>query len=330
MPLRCTSQTGETQSEVGWHLDSRYDISPDCTHLCVAPTACEPGASDPCAAHPDRYAVLPFEGKARIGGDGLTEEVSWRVCCGCGDRDAPPDMSRDPCGDLEQYRAQVERAAAEAEALRKQHDSLLESFEQHQELARGYSSNYELYFRRCGQWDKAMELVALIAGGSGAPKAAQAFVAWFGIMEKVSEGDPSVILAILGQAFEGVDAAEGVLDLPGALSDMSYEDLWDEISELRSAMERDDSIESIRQEIKDCSGTPIVSDAVYQDALKFVAEMEAMLELQPQINSLAVKIGQAHVQHWEWQWDLYNACLQWAACKGIDPSTCGPPPAAPR
>jgi hypothetical protein len=105
LALRCTYPDGgyyDTIVEIGTHVLAvrpapRCDEGAGCFEFCTPSTECfltpDPQMLADCTLHPERFAVIPFEGRitntyseqAASGCQGpATNDISWKVCCGCG------------------------------------------------------------------------------------------------------------------------------------------------------------------------------------------------------------------------------------------------------
>ena len=174
---------------------------------CVAPTACylaEGEQRRDCHLHPDRYAVIPFEGSESrrllpgTAGAGLNAgeftdmTTRWRVCCGCGQPPSgpPPDFARRPPGDCDD-------AAAELAALVGRMRGLAEAYRLHEDA-------FACAQRRRDEWrDKvwglggslagfSVTLPGTAAGAGGAPRY-QSLVALLPALHRLLSGDSSAL-----------------------------------------------------------------------------------------------------------------------------------------
>jgi hypothetical protein len=78
--------------------------------------------------------------------------------------------------------------------------------------------------------------------------------------------------------------------------------------------------EGMREHLEECS-TPI-PDSTYQDALSYISNLEAMMELAPEIQTLVNNIRQLDIQCQDEQWQAYKGCVEDARCHQQDPSGC--------
>lgn len=289
----------------------------------VAPTGCvgpDGRVTPDCSAHPELYAAIPFVGSDQrrdvSTSSSRQTKMRWEVCCGCGvpPRDMP-EGETDPCGDPDQQRGLLEVAVDRAKALRAEATPHLQRFEREYGQAQQFKSDFDLVVNSCAGWDIAMALLAFLAGGPNAPQSAQAFTQGLGMLQQVLARDPSVVLSA-GAAF-GLEGWDVVNDSWGLMSTL-YTGALDASSA--------GSLPGMKAKLEDCARVPLVSRLVYDDAKLYLQHLETAFTELRELHRLSTLAQQADTQVIE-KWHAYHrACLENAACRGIDPAVCGPAP----
>jgi hypothetical protein len=326
MVINHTSINGETPRPLELPMYLGYGflgIFPTCAYgFCVTPTACE-GSKDSavqaeCKQHPERYAVIPFTGEQTLSmptTDVLTNQsVKWAVCCGCGDaapttpqpqppsRPAPtatPNLCQAPTGE----QAQLDRLQHLRDDYVKELGKKWTPFKEQMDEAEANIEAYRSTIATCAIADVGKELVNYYAGEKGG-EAGEAMVKLIDIMEKLSEGDVSVVLPD-NEAWA-----------------------WTTIQTVISGLGAG-SPEAMREKINECSISDFIPSNLRDGALKFVNSTEAQMEMLPEIRLLVGRIHQTELEYWTWQNNYYKACVDFQECKGQDTSICPKPPAAP-
>jgi hypothetical protein len=339
--FRCQGASSGSAGPSPLPVDYTYHVVPreiDLPAIRVKPSGCldeDERVTPECAKAIKKFAVLPFRGSGELEeSEILKTRVLWEVCCGCGE---PPrgeaEGETDPCGDAKQQRGLLEVSIARSVALRNDLRPRLERYKFNREQANNYRSDFELVSSSCAGWDIAMTLLTALIGGAGAPKgagaltaadeaaqaAASAFTQLLEIMEKVLDGDPTVILS-------GVEGAE--IDLLG-VKGFTLGSLWgpaSEIYQLIGDAKDGKSIANMKQRLEDCAGVPLVSDPVYKDAGQYLDFLEAAAREVPAIEKLTTRIQQSDTDVYEKWVKYYTSCLEEAQCRGTDPKECQPEP----
>ena len=325
--LECLSRSEGSRSDTRLNLDNvdvlPYGSGPN--DFLVAPTGCLDASGrafvPACLKQPELYAVIPFVGSQERTteenrGEKIRTRMRWEVCCGCGKppRDMP-EGEKDPCGDDEQQRGLLEVAVARAVALRNEMAPHVEQLKQHWIQAQALESNFDLVVRSCAGWDIAMTLVGYLAGGANAPKLAQAFTAGLGILQQLLAQDPTVVLSA-GGAFglEGLEEANNVVSL------------YSTVAGFTSDRAGAGSLAGMRAKLEDCAKDPTQSGLVYADAKLYLDEVEQVFTEAGEIARLTTEISQADTEVMNRWREFHRACLENAACRGLDPAICGAGP----
>jgi hypothetical protein len=302
-----------------------------CHAYCVAPTACwDPAtATEDCFIHPERVAVIPFEGSLVDGPDrearGLcvtpgASQVRWRVCCGCAETGPPPEFAPrgDPCGPPDPQQALLDTALRQQREILRPLGELLREQQRIQQQASQWQGDFDHATRDCQLWSVARTLVGLLASG-GAPgigtgalrgaqpvEATKQFWNFLAMVEKVNAGDPTWLLP----NHEFGDWA-------------SVEDAWDGFMVGYGAL-GPSSPESLRQGLQQC-GAPTL-EAVLDGAYEYLRLMEQLPALGERMNLI---LNDSRAKDHEifnlWQ-NWQRACREYESCRGGDPSRCEEPP----
>ena len=355
-PLTCVDLgPGGGQGTSEWSLPVIGDIRPwsheECDNplrhsACTPATMCQGATGDQhrdCLLHPERYAVIPFEGSERVvtstGGVDVTIGYRWEVCCGCGEPPSgpPPEMSQDPCGDLGIQRGQMQVAVDTSALLRRRLKPHRVAYDRAKQQASQYRPDFDFVARSCAGWDIAVMLTQALFGGVGAAEGlgptegAQAFSKLMSLVEGVLEQDPTLPLTMFLSAAEELEVAgetalevkllgiegwtaSGVIDTVGTVTDGALEFL------------SRDEIQTQRDRLEDCTDTPLVAGITFDDARRYLDYAEEAARELSEILPLMTRIEQSDTAIYN-AWHAYHrACLDYAACTGRDPAVCNPPP----
>jgi len=305
--------------------------------VCTPPTICQftkdPAVQRDCVAHPERYAVIPFNGdysivRSDLLGADIADKASvkWAVCCGCGES-APnlpgPVKTTVPshggptptqlCGPPVTEQAQIDRLKDIRKLYVDQLRKLWPEFQEHLNETKDNVEAYRAAIGACAIEEIGQELLTFYVGQNGG-KAGEATTKFIGVTQKLMDGDWSFLLP---KSAPGTEEEGKLYDL---------EQAWDIIRNALSGMGAG-SPEGMREKIEDC---PALPDKLREGALKFVDNMQGYLEMMPELQHLVTLVRQTDLESWNWQYRYYLGCVQYQECKGLDPSTCPMPPEAPR
>ncbi len=278
--------------------------------------------------HAERHAVIPFEGeehwKSPKASDPhysgvLSAKIHWEICCGCGEAGAPPEPETD-CKDPSQYQAQVDRLAnisrCDSEDLKKKKAE----FQHYWSQAQMFRSDFDLVVRSCVEFNLAKTLLSYLVG-KGELDTVKDFVLIEAVLEKIVNQDPTAVLN-----FSNLEVEVG-----GQMTSVDVAALWETAAKIREAVNTISEIgseEELGTRLNNCAGTPMVSDLVWQGAKDYLRNFKAATEMMPELQKLTGDIEHTDEDRWKAENDLYQACLQYAKCKGIPPN-CTPPPHGP-
>ena len=147
---------------------------PGATCFHVEPTKCAQSyGSHPaeCLANPGKYAAVPFEGKSGWrgetppgefygGGWYVSSEISWKICCGCGQGQPPPDFPNKPCPDTSAEDAALNLNRTKDAALIANLATLWKSYEEEMSKAQSHLQQFQTTMRACNIQNKLTELLA--------------------------------------------------------------------------------------------------------------------------------------------------------------------------
>ena len=360
-PITCVLPGGGGSSSWGLQVIGRItawgnapcDSDSHAAAACVQPTLCT-DATDPeqkrdCAAHPDRYAVIPFTGSQRavttesagvgVPGTVQTWDLRWKVCCGCGEPPSgpPPEMSQDPCGDLGAYRGRMQVAVDTSAALRRLLKPHMDKYLFEKEQARQWRNDFEYVSNSCAGWDIAVMLTEALFGGTGAAEGlgptegAQAFSKLLSIIQAVIEQDPTIPLtAFLGAAEDLEVAGETALEVSLlGIEGFTASEVIDTVNTIAGgALEflNSGEVQAQRERLEDCTDVPLVAGVTFDGAREYLNHAEAAARELSQILPLMTRIEQSDTDIYN-KWHQYHqACVQYAQCSGRDPRVCNPPP----
>ncbi len=241
---------------------------------------------------------------------GGTLDVSWSLCRE-GSACPPPTPlppagdapEPDPCGDLAQERALVDHLWAQRQLYAA---DLKAQWEQRERTHADMLHDVEAYYAAiaiCAIWDivsEALEAWTMKLDGEGnpLPNWGAEFVE-FGV--KLLNGDISASVGTEPWKTLSERATDAFPDVPGWAGNM-------------------------RARVTSCGA---VTQDLRAAALRFVDNWERQRALMPRVQEKINRVRGLDLRYWEkWQ-GFYQTCLQWAACKGVPPSTCPQPPEQP-
>jgi hypothetical protein len=76
----------------------------------------------------------------------------------------------------------------------------------------------------------------------------------------------------------------------------------------------------MREHLGECSAP--IEDTTYQAALSYIRNLESMLELAPEVQTVVNNIRQLDIECQDEQWQAYKECVDNAHCQQQDPSAC--------
>ena len=324
VPLECIRPGGRATGRAGLFI-AAVDVIPrgrGGTAIFVDSGPCNPDGqpSQNCFNQPEKYAIVPFEGSGQLDlGHSKPVDVSWAVCCGCGEPpNATPEGETDPCGDSDSQRGFLEVAIDTDDALRRELKQLVDRYQAAIREAEQYRSDFELVSNSCAGWDISLELMKALLGGANAPEGAAAFLRLLGVLENLASEDPSIILT------GGPNVEVKLLGV-----DFSIEDIWGAVSgiyEAANTVGGAGSVSSMEERLEECSGVPLVSNLVYDDAKKHVRALKEAFGVLPDIRRLTTRIQQADTDVYNKWKAFYQACMAEAECRGTGAPACGPTP----
>lgn len=248
---------------------------------------------------------------------GGTLTVSWSICREGTDCPPPPlpleDPAKppdDPCGDLSDQQGLLDAATEQRGLYQSQLDKAWKRFDAEWAEVQRHKGEYESVMKDCKLWGYAKVLMNLLAQTAGAPGAALAKLD--SIVGGVQSGNPM-----------------WMLDADDPISNEMLKQLWDFVMET-VAQAGESEIETLRRGLDKCIGNPFTLVESYGDARKFLDHYAEATAMFPRMRELLTLLFQKDLERWNQLNDLYQRCLQWAECKGLDPVThCQQPPAPP-
>lgn len=309
--------------------------------FCNLPTVCFNPTDEAqrrlCYSNPVKFAALPFEGSLEVPAypprspaqEGIvSSRISWKVCCGCGQAQPPPDFPQKPCPDTAKEDADLATNRAKEAAATADLAILWKSYEDEMSKAQSHLRQFQTTMRSC---KIQTALTDLLSGTLGLfSPAGEAEIAAEGVGEaeaikKAAEtlgeqiGDPgSTLLTVISKLLNNEDPTAKTI--PSEFL-RTYQEAV-EAAEKFITFVNGSSATQLEEQMKDCAGTIVLSDENWKGANEYIEDLKAAMANVPATQVLVNDIRQLDTELPDLQYRDYAACVRRARCLKQPESSC--------
>ena len=304
--------------------------------FCAPPTGCF-NATDQtmlpqCAANFGKFAAIPSEGHGAVaigGGKGeVSQKASWKICCGCGQGQPPPDFPSEPCPDTAGIDATLATNRAKEAALTADLATLWKSYEEEMSKAQSHLQQFQTTMRACNIQNKLTELLAgtlgLFSPAGEAAIAAESAEEAEAIKQAVEMlgpqiGDPaSTLFTVISKLMSNESPTAKLI--PNETYQTYLEVL--EVAEKVITSINGSSVAQLEEQVQGCSGTIGLSDETWKGANEYIEDLKAAMANVPATQTLVNDIRKLDTELPDLQYKDYAACVLRERCLKQPESSC--------
>ena len=332
-----------------WPTTKGRSENPGVSYFLVEPTKCakpDQAQQRDCIANPSKYVVIPFEGKSSwhgigpstgrgLGGLGMgpgwwqSSNISWKICCGCGQGQPPPDFpNKQPCPDTANEDAALKQNRDKDAAKIANLATLWKSYEEEMSKAQSHLPQFQTTIQACNIQDR---LTALLAGTLGLfSPVGEGAIAAEGVEEaaEIKEaaemlgeqlGDPGgTLLTVISKLMNKEDPTASVI--PNETFRTFLEAA--EAAEKAIALINGSNVTQLEERVEGCAGTIGLSYDTWKGANEYVDDLKEAMAKIPEAQKLVNDIRQLDTDLADLQYKAYAACVRRARCLKQPESSC--------
>jgi hypothetical protein len=307
---------------------------------CVPATPCfratDTAQRHECTVNPGKFAVIPFEGTQvhqnphfnLYTNTTVSHDISWKICCGCGQAPPPPDVPKKSCQDPTMVNFDIEKNRKMRDIKTEQMKTLSKSYQDAMNKALSHLQQFNTTARMCliqaGAKDALLTALAMFAPGGEAAIAAEAPAEAAEISEAV-EGLLPQMKDPAGTIFNIISSLENNEDpTPKMIPFEKYQQFLEalEVAKAISVQINGDLVTKAEAQLDGCVGTIGLSTENWQGANHYVEDLKEGMAILPEIQSLTNDIRDLDAEYEDLQFQAYAACVKNAACLNQPASSC--------
>lgn len=234
-----------------------------------------------CALDPGKFAALPFEGHAERAEPGpnsqafhsgpVFHKAFWKICCGCGQGQPPPDFPKQPCPDTAKDDSFLETNRTEAAVTTAELAKLWHSYEDAMNQAKSHLQQFQTTIRACNIQNKLTELLVgtlgLFSPAGEAAIAAEGVEEAEAIKEAVEMlgpqiGDPgSAFFTVVSKLMSNEDPTAKLIPNETVQQLLEFAEVAQQVSNFFSG-----NVAQLEEQVQGCAGTIGLSYGTWKGA----------------------------------------------------------------